>query len=89
MNGTDALDLSQAALWTVISLAAPAVVPAMLAGLAVALFQALTQIQEVTLTFVPKILIALFSIVLFSGFMGSTLVAFSEHVYDKAEHGFL
>ncbi|RLQ88846.1 flagellar biosynthesis protein FliQ [Notoacmeibacter ruber] len=89
MNATDALDLTQLALWTVISLSAPAVVPAMLAGLAIALFQALTQIQEVTLTFVPKILIALFSLVLFSGFIGSSLVTFSEQVYDKVENGFL
>ncbi|MCP1200941.1 flagellar biosynthesis protein FliQ [Notoacmeibacter sp. MSK16QG-6] len=89
MNATDALDLSQLALWTVISLSAPAVVPAMFAGLAIALFQALTQIQEVTLTFVPKILVALFSLVLFSGFIGASLVAFSEQVYDKVEHGFL
>ncbi|WP_204275438.1 flagellar biosynthetic protein FliQ, partial [Enterobacter hormaechei] len=57
MNEADALDIVNQAIWTVIVAAGPAVGAAMLAGVIIALFQALTQIQEVTLTFVPKIIV--------------------------------
>ena len=56
MNEVDALDLMRMALATVLLASAPAVGAAMLVGVVVALFQALTQIQEATLTFVPKII---------------------------------
>ncbi|MBN9136206.1 MAG: flagellar biosynthetic protein FliQ, partial [Phyllobacterium sp.] len=59
MNEADALDIVNQAIWTVIVAAGPAVGAAMLAGVIIALFQALTQIQEVTLTFVPKIIVIL------------------------------
>ena len=56
MNEADAIDIVQSAIWTVVAACGPAVGGAMLIGMLIALFQALTQIQEVTLTFVPKIL---------------------------------
>ena len=56
MNEVDALELVQAAIWTIIVASGPAVGLAMVLGIAIALLQAVTQIQEVTLTFVPKIL---------------------------------
>ena len=56
MNEADALEIVQHAVWTVMAAAGPAVAVAMAVGLVVALFQALTQIQEMTLVFVPKIL---------------------------------
>ena len=59
MNEADALDIINQAIWTVIVASGPAVGAAMLAGVCIALFQALTQIQEITLTFVPKILVIL------------------------------
>ena len=59
MNEADALDIIQHAVWTVMAAAGPAVGAAMVVGLIVALFQALTQIQEMTLTFVPKIVVVL------------------------------
>lgn len=55
MNEADALDIMQAAVWTVLVAAGPAVLAAMIVGVAIAFIQALTQVQEMTLTFVPKI----------------------------------
>jgi len=55
MNEADALELLRAAIWTIIIGSGPAVGAAMFVGLIIALLQALTQIQESTLTFVPKI----------------------------------
>ena len=57
MNEADALDIVQAALWTVIAASGPAILAAMVVGVVIALFQALTQVQEMTLTFVPKIVV--------------------------------
>ncbi|TIR84218.1 MAG: flagellar export apparatus protein FliQ, partial [Mesorhizobium sp.] len=55
MNEADALDIVQYAVWTVLTASAPVVLVAMAVGIGIALIQALTQIQEITLTFVPKI----------------------------------
>ena len=51
MNRADAIELTTKAIWTVLVVCGPAVAAAMLIGILVALFQALTQIQEVTLDF--------------------------------------
>ncbi len=88
MNPVDALDLVQLAMWTVIVISAPAVLPAMVIGIVIALLQALTQIQEVTLTFVPKIMIVFFSIALAANFMGAQMNGFVTVIFDRIESGF-
>lgn len=85
MNEADALSLVQSAIWTIIVSAGPAVLAAMVVGIAIALFQALTQIQEMTLTFVPKILIVLAVLSLTATFIGSSLYLFTEQVYSRIE----
>ena len=55
----------------------------LLVGLIIALFQALTSIQEMTLTFVPKILVIFFSIVLFLPFMMTTVVEFARSLFVR------
>ncbi len=88
MNQADALDLMRAAIWVVLTAAGPAVLAAMLVGIAIALLQALTQVQEVTLTFVPKIVIILLVILVSAPFMGSELQKFTGIVYSRIERGF-
>lgn len=56
MNEADALDILRNAIWTILVASGPAVLAAMVVGVAIALIQALTQVQEMTLTFVPKII---------------------------------
>ena len=63
MNEVDALDLVRTAIWTILVGSAPAIVPAMIVGIGIALLQALTQVQEITLTFIPKIVAILVMIV--------------------------
>jgi flagellar biosynthesis protein FliQ len=88
MSETDALDIVQAAIWTILLASGPAVAAAMVAGLAVALFQALTQVQEVTLTFIPKI-VAILAVCAFTApFMGQVIYAFAQEVLGRIEHGF-
>jgi flagellar biosynthesis protein FliQ len=88
VNEADALELVQRAVWTVMTSAGPAVGAAMVVGLAVALFQALTQIQEMTLTFVPKIVAVLLVTALTASFMGAQIYTFTEQVYAHIERGF-
>jgi flagellar biosynthetic protein FliQ len=57
---------------------------ALLIGLIISLFQALTQIQEVTLTFVPKIIVVFVSMLLLAPFMLHTLVDFTERIMQRA-----
>ncbi len=88
MNEADALDIVQSAIWTIIVASGPAVAAAMVIGVAIALLQALTQVQEVTLTFVPKIVAILAMIAFTAPFIGSTLYTFTELVYGRIESGF-
>ena len=88
MNESDALDIVQQAIWTIIVASGPAVGAAMLVGTLIALVQALTQIQEVTLTFVPKILVILVVVAISAPFIGAHLSTFTELVYSRIEHGF-
>ena len=64
MNEADALEIVQYAIWTVLTASAPAVIVAMVVGIAIAFLQALTQVQEITLTFVPKIVAILLAVAL-------------------------
>jgi flagellar biosynthetic protein FliQ len=88
MNEADALDIVQSAIWTIIVGSGPAVMAAMIAGVAIALFQALTQVQEITLTFIPKIVVILVTVVLTAPFIGAQIFAFTEQVYSHIEDGF-
>lgn len=88
MNEVDALELVQGAIWTVIVASGPAVAAAMAVGIVIALLQALTQVQEATLTFVPKILVIFGAMLLSAPLIASQLNAFTELVYSRIETGF-
>ena len=88
MNQADALEIVQQAMWTLIIASSPAVVAAMGVGLGIALLQALTQIQEVTLTFVPKIVAIFVSVAFASTFIGSQIGRLTNNVYGYIQSGF-
>lgn len=88
MNAVDALDMVQEAIWTVMIASGPSIGIAMLVGVAIALFQALTQVQEMTLTFIPKIVAILVMILVTAPFIGAQLFTFTEQVYGRIERGF-
>ena len=66
----------------------PPVIAAMLIGIFIALLQALTQVQEMTLTFVPKMVVIVAVIAVASPFIGAQVFSFSERVYSRIENGF-
>ena len=88
MNEADALKLVQDAIWAVIIGSGPAVGAAMIVGVVIALIQALTQVQESTLTFVPKILAVFAALLLLAPVASAQLMAFTEEVYAHIESGF-
>lgn len=88
MNEADALEVIRQALWTVIAGSGPAVGAAMAVGVAISLLQALTQVQEATLTFVPKILAVLLVMVMTAPFIAAQLSAHAEIVFSRIETGF-
>jgi flagellar biosynthetic protein FliQ len=88
MNERDALDIVQQAIWTIIIASGPAVGAAMFVGVIIALLQALTQVQEMTLTFIPKIVVMLIVVAVSGSFIGAHIYAFTELLYSRIEHGF-
>ena len=79
----EVIDISRDALWVLIKVGAPVMLVALLVGLIIALFQALTQIQEMTLTFVPKILAIFFTLMLALPFMFEVMKDFNEELMAK------
>lgn len=88
MNEGDAIEIVQSAIWTIIIASSPAVGAAMIIGILIALVQALTQVQEVTLTFIPKIIAILAVTAVTGSFIGSQIFAFTNEVYGRIETGF-
>ncbi len=83
MNQADVLEISRNGLWVVLLVAGPIMIAGLVSGLIIALFQALTTIQELTLTFVPKILVIFLAIVVFMPFMMTTVINFSLTLFDR------
>ncbi|MFN9162605.1 MAG: flagellar biosynthesis protein FliQ [Alphaproteobacteria bacterium] len=73
MGGGEVLDLARDSMWVLILLTAPVMMVGLVVGLGVGLLQALTQIQEATLVFVPKILSIFIAIILLLPFMAATM----------------
>ncbi|MNT68772.1 Flagellar biosynthetic protein FliQ [compost metagenome] len=88
MNEADALDIVQAAIWTVIVASGPAVLAAMIVGVVIAFIQALTQVQEMTLTFVPKILAVMITVAVSAPFIGAQISIFTDILFSRIQSGF-
>lgn len=88
MNEADALDMMHSAIWTILIASSPAVLTAMIVGMVVALIQALTQIQEMTLTFVPKIVAVMLALGIAAPFIGGQIQLFTDLVFSRVQSGF-
>jgi len=83
VNGTEAIDIGRESIYVMLKIGAPIMLLALVVGLAIALFQALTSIQEMTLTFVPKIIVIFVGVMLMLPFMLSSLTNFSQEIFDR------
>lgn len=87
MDQTTAMEVARDGLMTIVIVAGPVMGIALSVGLIIALFQALTQIQEMTLTFVPKILVIFVSLMLLFPFIGSTMASFMNRIAERIVGG--
>ncbi len=81
MNEAQVLEIARETVLTLVMVAAPLLLVGMAIGLVISLFQTLTQIQEMTLTFVPKVLVVFVSLILLLPFMFHEIKVFSEHMF--------
>lgn len=84
MTGQELVEFSREAIVTFFKVGMPVMVIGLLVGVIISLFQALTQIQEQTLTFVPKILILFAVFVVTIPFMSTTLIEFTRELMARA-----
>ena len=87
MTPGDSIDFAREAIWVLLEIAAPAMIAGLVVGLSIGLLQALTQIQEMTLTFVPKIVVVFIVLLIFLPFMLHTLIDFTHRMMDQAVAG--
>ena len=80
MTGAEVLDVGRDAIWLTLQLCAPCLIVGLVIGVAIGLFQALTQIQEQTLVYAPKIVAIFVSLLIFLPFMGSLMSAFMRQI---------
>ena len=80
MSGNEVLDVGREAIWLVIQLCAPILLVGLIVGVAIGFLQALTQIQEQTLVFAPKILAVFLALLVFLPMMGAVLAGFMAQI---------
>jgi len=83
MDQVAVLEIGREALFLVIKISGPIMAAGLIIGLIIALFQALTTIQEMTLTFVPKIVIIFIATIIFLPFMITSLTEFTMELFDR------
>ena len=83
MSGAEVLDLARDGVWTMLLVAGPLMIVALVVGLGVALLQALTQVQEMTLVFVPKIVAMFLALVVLLPFMGAVMSGYMNQIADR------
>lgn len=86
MGAAEVLDVSRDAIMVTLKIGVPIMLVALIVGLVVSLFQALTQIQEMTLSFIPKMIAIFLSLLLLMPFMLSTLTTFTHGLADRIVH---
>lgn len=86
MEAPQVIEIIRDGVYVLILISAPLMITALVVGLIIALLQALTQIQEATLTFVPKVLAMLVMLVITLPFIIETLTDFNNKLYEKIVH---
>ena len=83
MNQADVLEISRMTFLVILKAGGPIMAAGLVIGLIIAIFQTLKSIQEMTLTFVPKIIIIFAAVIVFMPFMMTSVIDFTNNLYDK------
>jgi flagellar biosynthesis protein FliQ len=86
MEAAEVLEVLRDSIYVLVIISAPIMITALVVGLIIAIVQALTQIQEATLTFVPKVLAMLLVLVLTMPFMIEQLTGLNNRLFEKIVH---
>ncbi len=83
MNFSDAITIGREAIFIAFCAAGPVLLLSMIVGLVVSLFQSVTQIQEPTLAFIPKIVVSALALLFFGPFMLAMLTDFTSRIFSS------
>jgi flagellar biosynthetic protein FliQ len=83
MNEVEVIDIGRDAVWVMLKVAGPILIVGLAVGLSISVFQTVTHIQEMTLTFIPKIIAVFTSLILFMPWMLTQLNEFTLRIMDK------
>ena len=87
MNEVEVLEIARDAIFTLLKVVTPILSVALFIGLIIGIFQALTQIQEMTLAFVPKIISVFITLILLFPFMLGQMRTLTENLFSKIANG--
>lgn len=83
MNQEFIIYITSRMLWTITKVAGPILIASLLVGLIIAVFQSATQIQEMTLTFIPKLIIVAVIILVLGSWMGAQVIGFTVELFNS------
>jgi len=83
MDASMVIDLGRESLWVAVMVAAPLLGTALAVGLLVGIIQAATSIQEMTLSFIPKLAVMVLALVLFGSWQISVMVDFFQRIFER------
>ncbi|MBK13768.1 MAG: flagellar biosynthetic protein FliQ [Porticoccaceae bacterium] len=83
MDAAMVIDLGRESLWVAVLVAAPLLGTALAVGLAVGILQAATSIQEMTLSFIPKLGVMIIALIIFGGWQVSIMVDFFQRIFER------
>jgi len=86
MNEIEVLELARLTFIVILKAGGPIMAAGLAIGLLIAVFQTLTSIQEMTLTFVPKIIVIFGAVIVFMPFMMTTIIEFAQSLYDRIQN---
>jgi len=87
MSAAEVLDIARDGIWTLIIVASPPMLVALVVGVVVAAFQAMARLQEMTLVFVPKILAVFFAMLVALPFMAQSLEGYMARIAQHIASG--
>ncbi|MGD9867785.1 MAG: flagellar biosynthesis protein FliQ [Hyphomicrobiales bacterium] len=87
MTGAEILDVARDGIWTLLKVSAPMMLVGLAVGVAIALMQALTQVQEMTLVFIPKIVAIFLTMLIALPFMGAAMGGYMTRVASHIATG--
>ncbi|MAH74039.1 MAG: flagellar biosynthetic protein FliQ [Cellvibrionales bacterium TMED49] len=83
MDAAMVIDLGRESLWVAVLVAAPLLGTALAVGLAVGILQAATSIQEMTLSFIPKLGVMIIALIIFGSWQVSIMVDFFQRIFER------